>query len=256
MAVAFVKAATGDGFGGAPCTAVFGSNVTSGNAIAIWIAWYQVAITLDSVTDTRGTTYTLYDNPTSVDVAGRAAWAVGVLGSTGANTITANFSLSPVYFSICAHEVSGTDATPVDQHAINAQTAPGTGTDGCTSGNVTTTTDGQYIMGGCSDAALNGVPTSAGTGFTSRSTTSYNRSEDLIQSSAGSIAATFTLSSFGSDPHLTGIMTLKAAGGASSVAPNIIRAAQRVIPPTAYRIMKRRMPRLTDIFLNLAHGTN
>lgn len=39
------------------------------------------------------------------------------------------------------------------------------------------------------------------------------------------------------------------AAAASGVAPNIIKAAQRVIPPTAYRIMKRRMPRFTGRFL-------
>ena len=100
------------------------------------------------------------------------------------------------YHNIIAHEISGWNT--LDQHRINPQSAPGTGANAVTSGNVTTTTNGQYIFGATIQDDFGPIAITPGTGFTERESTDADNatvpqdSEDRIQATAGNIAATFT----------------------------------------------------------------
>ena len=104
--------------------------------------------------------------------------------------------------------MSGADTlAPLEQHLSNVQLNAGTGTDGVTSGNVVTAISGEYIFGATN--GVNSATFTAGTGYTPREILGTGMTEDLIQSVAGSIAATFTVNvTF--DRNLTVIMTFKA----------------------------------------------
>lgn len=206
-AAAFVQSAENRGFGATSVTATLPAGLTSGNAVAVWIYWFSATITLDSVTGDDA--YTLKNNPTTNSTSGaRAALAYAWNVSAGGTQVTASFSGS-VTCIIIIHEVSGVDAAsdPFDGSRINPQTDAGSGTDDITSLTITPTVDGCYIFGGMSSG--NAGTISAGTGFTPREFPGTDRfSEDLIQSSAGAIAATFT-DTISWGEYLTGVLALK-----------------------------------------------
>ena len=216
MPPAFVqgKDITDDTVGQNP-TLAFTSNLTAGNLFVGFVTWKSSTVTLDSITDTLGHTITLVNNPTATNGGNyRSALFYAKNISGGADTLTFNFSASTTTNGL-VHEVSGLDTiAPLDQSAIVDQTAPGTGTDAVTTGNVTTTTDGQYIFG-CSQND-NGIDMSAGTGFTERVAQADElTSEDKIQTSADAVAATWTaVGTGGFWGH--GIATFKAAAAAGA----------------------------------------
>lgn len=192
----------------------FSSNTTAGNLIAGYVSWASNTINLNSVTGC-GNTYSLVNNPTSVPNTYRAAgfYAENITG--GACTVTANFSGGVANRTIIVHEVSGAaTASSLDGNALLGQTDPGLGANAVTSGSIITTANGDYIFGATSDLG-GGWQTTAGTGFTGRElpATIY-ASEDKIQASAGSIAATFNAGSAFAD-HGTLIMAFKPAAAAA-----------------------------------------
>ena len=203
---------------GTAVSAVMGSNVTAASSVVAAIGWYSGTITLTSVT-ICGTTATLYHNPTTNFL--RMALAKVDNVSSGACTVTANFSASALAF-VTAHEVSGTNTTNSnDGNAANTQAAPGTGTDAVTSTSITTTTNGAYIFGASMGTNV-GSAINAGTGFTLREQAAAGfTTEDLVQTSAGSIAATFTNTNAG-EYNISMVMALKEAGGAAAAPNNLM----------------------------------
>lgn len=212
MAAAFVTgqkaiADTGVVFG-TTISVAFPSNVTAGNLICAQSGNDTSSGHLtSSYSDTLSNTYATVVVSANNTTAGQridASYAKNIAG--GACTVTANFSGSTLWRHIHVSEYSGLDTTaPLDQSSGGT----GTGTSG-SSGSKTTTTNGQLIYGGSG----NGLNT-AGSGFTTLSTgSSYaNMSEYQIQSSAGSIAATFTGPS---SDYCVVMMTFKAAGAAAA----------------------------------------
>lgn len=142
---------------------------------------------------------------------GAMFYAMNVTGGTV--TLTASFSAATDETRFVIHEASGLALTgALDQSLMFYQGSTGTITDGASTGNVTTTEAGEYIYG--SFSAVFGSVGAPGTGYTGRITGLTATSETQIQTSAGSIAATFT--SGADDGALMGIMTFKvpaAAGG-------------------------------------------
>lgn len=208
-------------FGITEISVAFTSNVTAGSVICGFVFWNSATITLNSVGDgTR--TFTLLDNPTTLSSAVRAAMFYYENHPGGATTVTATFSASVGNSTIFIHEATGLlTSGSLDQHVLNAQTAPGTGGDAVTSTSVTTTGNNEYCAGFTVERSGGGALT-AGTGWTQReSGTNIFMSEDQVQTSAGPIAATFTISP--SDQVLTGIMTFKSAptGPAATVSGTI-----------------------------------
>lgn len=221
MATAYVQASTPGHFVGTTgATSAFGSNVTAGNAILVWIFWSGIADTLSTLTDTLLHVYTILGNPTTVGAGSGTACLAYVLNTAGgANTLTATLS-NAQYGCVVAQEVSGAAlAAALDKWAINPQVTPGTGTDALTSGAVVTTTAGQYVFGATAEYSFGTPSTSSGTGFTNRIQPDDNgisgHTEDLIQGAAASIAATFTATAGATVDYLTAILTLKAAAGAT-----------------------------------------
>lgn len=184
-------------------TAAF--TTSAGDTLMGWVQWEDPTATLDSVTDGTNT-YTLLHNPTTGDGSARSAMFYCLSVASGSPAVSANLSAA-AFGQVIVHQARGVVA--FDKSALAVQIFPGTGTDAVSSGSVTTTTNGQYIFGASAKCQASGNVLTAGTGFTQRiqqnNSGAASLSESQIQTSAGSIAATFTTSSDG--PYMTGIMT-------------------------------------------------
>ncbi len=167
-------------------------SVASGNAIAIGIYWNVVSGTLTSIDDDRSEpqAYIRYDHLDTGTQHGEIAYNYNVIGGT--TTITATFSGVVDEAKIVVHEISGILQTdPIDGHTAAIDIANNSMcTDCLSSGSIMPTTSGCYIFGFISSSASPAL--NAGTGFTKRSGDNRGASEDLIQSIAASIAATFS----------------------------------------------------------------
>lgn len=169
-----------------------------GNLVCGLVAWDSTgARTLNSVIDDKGNTYTLGTlvNATTDGEFSRLFWCGNLTNAP--QTITATFSAAIGFRRMLLDEYSGilALADPSDGHTGVRQAS----TTAASSGNITTTVDGDLIYGAIYDAAATGT-LSAGGGFTIRETATQPvadqvplSSEDQVQSTAGAIAATFSL---------------------------------------------------------------
>lgn len=179
------------------------TGVTGGNALIAGVAWAPTNLTLTSITDDKGNSYTLRNNPRQ-GTYGNIAFghSFGVTGGTVA--ITATFSGTPSVAILVVHEVSGVSA--YDTSATGDSTF-GSGTDSISLG-LTTSVANTYIFGLDFNTTQNGGP-SAGTGYTTRETFGGNNgcSIDRVFSGSGSVNVLWTLAAF--DNHTYGAMALK-----------------------------------------------
>lgn len=167
------------------------TNATApGNLIVVYAAWgNKGSVTLS---DTAGNTYLSAQAVTTwgADAASRAQvfYAKNIAG--GATAVTATFSQSVAgsFGAVSIHEYAGIDkANPLDV----SKSAKGTGT-ALNSGSAVTTNANDLIFGA---GATAGTISSAGAGFTTRSTLSHNRTQDKNVATTGTYNATATASS-------------------------------------------------------------
>ncbi len=170
-------------------------------------------------------TYTQIDAYTGTSISGSLAidaltyYAKNV--AAGSITVTVNTITSALAEgTIVILEYSGADTSaPLDVHAnFKKLTDIGTGTDAIVSDPVTTTANGDAVVGFMFSGRGGTVNYTAGASptYTTRATfvTSMGIAEDLIQISAGSITAKATQDySDASTDTFTSIVTFKAAGG-------------------------------------------
>jgi uncharacterized protein YjdB len=214
QATAYVQSASGnDHYSTSSASAKFPSNVTANDAVAVFCVWESLSQTLSSVTDTQGNTFTIVDNPTNGGY-GRAAMAYAIARSTGGDTVSCNLSTASMGKSIIVHEISGVNtSTPLDGQKMNVQNSPGGGANAVASGSITTTANGDYILGFTFNDSANQADWNAGTGYTKRQdlqVRSYAAaSEDKVQSLSGSVAATFTATAATFGHFITGIMAFR-----------------------------------------------
>lgn len=202
---AFANDATATGLS---VSKAFTNPVTAGSIVSGVVIWDNIdfgAVTLSNVTDDKGNTYTI-NVDTVVDVPNSQKWSSFYATSFPnglPTTITANFSGSNGFFGIVIKEDSpGAGFTvALDGHNATFATA-GSGVTGAnlySSGSATTTANGDLVNGFCISDTGTPTPT-AGTSpnaFTQRISTAASStafavgSEDFIQTTAGSIAATF-----------------------------------------------------------------
>lgn len=186
----------------------YASNVTAGSLLSCWI---YANHGISSVADSRSQTFS-----SAVNVTDGATFSLANFyypnTTGGADTVTVTFAGAITYASLQCAEYSGVaTSSPLDQATSNSQTAPGTGANAITSGNVTTTTAGQLILGWTTALTVGAGTVSAGTGFTGRTNVFGDTIfEDQVQGAAGSIAATFTGTNAASN-YITLISTYKAA---------------------------------------------
>jgi hypothetical protein len=191
--------------------ATLSNTVGSGNAVMGAVTWGANSAALTSVTDDKGNSYTVVNN--SYDSSHVQSFATFYrLNITNAPvTITANFGSSVAWRNIIVDEFSGiATSSALDGNAMNLQSTTSNVTDMMTSTNITTTANGDLIYG-VNGSTGAGTVTSVGTGYTAAavSADTYYRAEYKVQTSAGSIAATFTHT--GTNSVLTGIMAFKHA---------------------------------------------
>lgn len=198
----------------------FGSAVTVGNRIVVAVSWSAGGATnYPTIADTRGNVYTRHiDDYDTANLQGLAVYSAPVT-TGGTNTVTCTFGTTTDYRRLSIHEYSGiSSSNPIDTTDKNKVTSGGsTATDGVTSTASNTTTDGCLIYGARQHDQA-GVPTvTAGTGFTSRTNNNEHSTEDRIQTTAGSVAATWTHST--STGYLAQMVAFRPAAADTSTTP-------------------------------------
>jgi hypothetical protein len=222
--ITFVQAATATSDTAASTIALaFTANNTAGNLIVVAVSWGDRTAPSIAATDSRGNTYFVATN--DFDTGNRQGFAILYAPNirAGANTVTVNFGASDAYRRIVISEYSGIAASsPLDVVAKN-KAAGTTASNGVTSTAATTTVNGDLIFGvAMDDSGLFGTIT-AGTSFTRRAVVNNidMATEDRVQATAGSVAATFTFSR--ADMYLAQMAAFKpmSAGGGGGGAPNV-----------------------------------
>lgn len=206
----------GNAAAGTTVGATFGSNVTAGNLIHVFILYRTSEGTGHSVADSLGNTYTLIAQPVRGNRQMAHYYAANIAG--GACTVTLTTPNSNQFRSLAVVEISGLDTvTPLDVHSSNVQETPGTGTDAVVSGAATATAAGYLSAAGIQVGDIgSGGPPAAGTGFTNDGTAlppvGVNQARlEHAAVTAGSWQATFTA---GANVAHTAIMAIfKDAGG-------------------------------------------
>jgi hypothetical protein len=141
------------------------------------------------------------------------------------NTVTVTLGTTGGYRRVIVSEYSGIATTaPLDVTAKSQGTST-TAANGATSTAATTTANGNLIFGVTMDDSGNFATINAGTGFTRRASLNGMdiATEDSIQATAGSVAATFTYSR--ADRYLAQMAAFKAAstgGGGSPVVSSLV----------------------------------
>ncbi len=209
-------------------SATFSGNTNAGDLIVVAVSWDTSGNAQAGVSDSQGNKYapaTTSNNTTTLQALA-VFYAANIKG--GADTVTVTLSPSAGYRRLEIEEYSGVaTANPVDVTAQNINVNGGTNTDGVTSTNATTTAKGDLIFGVTTqDSGTDTI--AAGTGFTQREAVNNGSdnpmlTEDLMQNAAGSIAATFTLSTSGS--YQAQMVAFKAAGTTTAPGPPVINSA-------------------------------
>jgi RHS repeat-associated protein len=167
----------------------FGSPGTSGNLIVVGVKWGDQTISVSSITDNKGNTYTSAVGPTNWSGTAKRAqtfYSKDIVGGGAPITITVTLSATPTSsFYIYQLEYADADlVSPVDV------TSAATGTSvSLTSGSATTHYANDLVYG---FAIADSGTLTAGSGFTARSTLNGNLVEDKTVSSAQSTSATAT----------------------------------------------------------------
>jgi hypothetical protein len=186
-APAFVQATGGDSFAGNVGTLTLPGPSTAGNLIVLGINIGSTAVTVSSVTDSKGNTYAPALGPTDWYGGTQRTWTYyssNIAGGGGAITITVTYSANPTYSELFAAEYSGVaSASPVDQ--TSSQTGDSATLD---SGSKTTTQASELIFGFGMSAGTCTVDAP----YTARNTFNNNFIADRTVSSTGSYHVTGT----------------------------------------------------------------
>jgi hypothetical protein len=220
MTIGHVQRALGvDGSGAPPGisnpSATFAVAVGSGNLVVGIATWDSSASVLNSVTDDKGNTYNVADSINDATNGQRAAsfWLSGITNAP--ITVTANLSANNQAARVAIGEYSGVAPTsPLDGHVGQVQNAAGTGANAVTSGNITTTADGDLIYGMVIGDGGVAATRTQGTGFTLENSSPGTNvaalsTEYQVQVTHGAIAATWTQSA--NDSNITFVMAFKPA---------------------------------------------
>lgn len=202
--IAFVQSTSTPNYLGVSSPSLtFPANTTAGDAIIVGGEWGNTAGAV-SCSDNKGDTFVapasldIFD-PTSGAVQGMAlCYALNIAG--GATTVTVTLPTNS-YTAMSIQEYSGiATSSALDVSSVNNTTTVITASNDATSNASTTTKNGDLIFGGftLSNGSASGI--SAGTGFIMRENDFSGAgmaTEDQIQSTAGSIAGTWSLGTTG-----------------------------------------------------------
>lgn len=195
------------------------SAITSGNIYCGGVC-HDSAQTLNSITDDKGNTYNLPTviTDTTDGIACLLFWLGGI--TNGPKTLTFNFSAVTNSMAVVAEVTSSLGATVSDPHDVAVvgqfQASVASGANNMTSTNMTTLTNGDFILGLLMDGQNGVTAPTAGTspvGYTSIGTAVHAtdvismRLEWASQAAAGAIAATGGIAT-NNDPGVTMVVGL------------------------------------------------
>ena len=203
----------------------------SGNTLAVGINWKSSTVTLSSISVSGGCavsggfvlpTPSNGSNPSKYSNVSTAVIAYGTITTGGPCTISSQLSSSVANQYLTVHELN---VGAYECSSMHHQDWPGTRTNAVTSLSCATTKNGDYLLGEYFDMGANGGKWTAGTGFVleTKSGAAGSQTEDMVQSVAGSVAATFTTSVFWAHPT-TALMAFQPAVGS----PNFTISASPV----------------------------
>jgi hypothetical protein len=198
-------------------SATFPAGTTSGSTIVVGVTYGNVNPTI-TASDSQGNSYT--KAIATYDVGHNQGCAIlfaSAIKGNSSDMVTINFSSAVAYLGMGIHEysgVAGTSALDVTAGKLGSGSSP-------TSGSATTTGSGDLIFGCVAeDATGRGDTFTAGSGFSKRvdlgMAAAYS-DEDELQSVAGAVTATWTLSP--ANDWVANMAAFKAASG--STAPSI-----------------------------------
>jgi len=227
-----VASRTSGALSGATVAATLTNVVGSGNAVYGGCSWdASVVSAITSVVDDKANSYTVLDNTLDSTNGQRAAQFYCKNITNGPKTVTVTFAGgSPGARTIVLAEFSGVDTADQsnDGHGGQNQQNVGTTANAVTSGAITTTLDGDLIVGISANTSGLPGPPNVGTGFTlgdadntSPGSCADIRLEWLVQATHGSQAATFTNTS-GTQDFTSLVAALKAASSGTNV--NLVAA--------------------------------
>lgn len=215
----------------------FDAPVTAGNLIVVSVGWSEsVDPGTADVTDTLGNVYAPCGPVYTHSANGQnqqTFYAVSI--ADGSDTVTVTLSANRTFKRMGIAEFSGNSADPYDQSTGQAQTAVGTSTDEVSSGTIAPSVDGCLIYGwtqSTSDSDPGAGDITPGTTYTPTEgddvTPDVFMGEWAEQATAGSVAATFTLSV--SHNMLTSCAVFKPPTPAEIESP-IVRNFRSNVPP-------------------------
>lgn len=216
MAVAFVQAGNNTQHTGGTdltCAVTLGATVGSGNAVMGYVTWDKGGgATLSSITDDQSNSYSVVTGGDRLD----GFYRVNITNAP--ITITLGWTGTLQYIAVVVFEASGVATTSAFDQNANAAGTLTTTLDSLSSGSVTTTANGEFIVGGavqldgtdfnCFDAGTD--YTLPANGYTGSAAVMNLAAEYRAQTSAGGIAATWTKNASGSNSCQAMIMTFKA----------------------------------------------
>jgi len=205
-----------------PTSTGWASNVTAGNTIAGFVWRKTGSGTLNSVSDGGDTCVAVNTSGTAGTSNAMLLYGFYCYNVAGGNkpTVTLTFSVSENFWYAVVQEFSGTATTsPLDGSAFVGMSTTGGGTNAATTGNWTTSTNGDYIIGGFIDDG-GGMASAAdvSAGSTSQSWTvrfgpdvTHSEAmvtEDGVQTAASATTVIAFTTTVGSNP-LLGAMAFK-----------------------------------------------
>jgi phosphatidylinositol-3-phosphatase len=205
--------------------ASFPANTTAGDLIVVAVSWDTSGGAQPSVSDSQGNSYSMATNGNNTALQQGLAIFYAPKVKGGADTVTLGVSVSASYLRLNIQEYTGIATTnPVDGTVQNIDPKGTSAPNGVTSGNGATTLSGDLIFGAVMGDSGNNTTITAGTGATQRAVADNGAvdplaSEDLIQTSAGSAAATFTFSVAGS--YQAQMVAFKPAAGGTPPPPAV-----------------------------------
>jgi hypothetical protein len=178
----------------------FGSTIGTGHIVAGNVTYDSAGSITSVLTGAIASSCTVVDTVTDTPDAEKTSDFYCPNVAASQNTIHIVVTGGTFMAAYCDEYSGVATSTPLDVHTAQLQTSVGTGTNGITSGSVTTTTNGDLVYGATFNTATTATA-SAGTAFTVRGNNAITGvvgyTEDLNLATAGSTAATLTAATSG-----------------------------------------------------------
>ena len=188
MAISFVQGNKGGIQSGPSAGVAYSSNNAAGNLLVLVCRGSGGAPAAVSVSDSQGNSWSVTTNNLWVG-GNKIVMAYAPNCKAGANTVTVSITGASFLQTKIAEYSGVLKVSPLDKSndTNGSSTTP-------TSPSVTTTKNGELIIGGFANATTNSATITAGSGYTKRATTDDGNGaiEDRVQASAGAITAGWT----------------------------------------------------------------